>query len=125
MTTVLMQNLVDETLLPVSMGTVVSLRYCMKNSQGEILDNILQAKPVEYLHGSGYILPALEQELTGLRAGDKRQVIINNETSILLDDSFYFDVEIDSVRPATQEELEKGKPARAVTQEECGPDCIC
>jgi FKBP-type peptidyl-prolyl cis-trans isomerase SlyD len=120
-----MQHLVDDTLLPVSMGTVVSLRYCMKNSQGEILDNILQAKPVEYLHGSGYILPALEQELTGLLAGDKKQVTINNETSILLDASFYFDVEIDSVRPATQDEIEKGKPARPVTQEECGPDCIC
>ncbi len=120
-----MQNLADDNLLAVNTDTVVSLRYCMKNSQAEIVDNILQAKPVEYLHGSGYILPALEQELTGLRAGDTKQVVINSETSILLDASFYFDVEIDSVRPATQDEMEKGKPARPVAQEECGPDCIC
>ncbi len=106
-------------------NTVVSLRYRMKNSQGDVLEDILQSKPVEYLHGSGVILPALEADLIGLRPGDRKLVVISNATSFQLDASFYFDVVIDDVRIATEYEIKKGKPVKEEAKEECGPDCIC
>jgi len=111
--------------MQVCSNAVVSLRYRMKNSQGDVLEDILQSKPVEYLHGSGGILPALEADLIGLQPGDKKLVVISNATSFQLDASFYFDVVIDDVRVATEEEIKKGKPAKEDMKEECGPDCIC
>lgn len=111
--------------MQVGSNTVVSLRYRMKNSTGDVLEDILPGKPVEYLHGSGVILPALEAKLVGLKAGDEKRICISHETSFQLDTSFYFDVVIDEVRPATEEELKNGKPAKAQLEEDCGPGCIC
>ena len=111
--------------MQVGPNTVVSLRYRMKNSAGDVLEDTLNAQPVEYLHGRGTILPVLEAGLAGLGAGDTTRVSISHETSFQLDASFYFDVVIDNVRPATEEELATGKPAKAAAEEECGPGCIC
>src|SRR4051812_5496686 len=105
--------------------TVVSLRYCMKNSNGDVLQDILDSAPVEYLHGGGGIMPALEECLYGLHAGDKKKVAISNQMDAQLDSQFYFDVVIDAVRPATDEEIAKGKPVKANIAEVCGPDCAC
>jgi FKBP-type peptidyl-prolyl cis-trans isomerase SlyD len=111
--------------MQVGYNAVVSLRYCMKNSAGEVLEDKLHSAPVEYIHGSGNILPALEANLTGLLPGDQKRVVISNETSSQLDSSFYFDLVIDGVRPATEEELIKGVPTKLGTKDDCGPGCIC
>ncbi len=105
--------------------TIVSLRYCMKNSKGDVLENRLQLSPVEYLHGGGGIMPALEQSLLGLQPGETKLVTINNSMDFQLDDTFYFDVVIDDVREATHEEILRGKPIKSIMQDDCGPDCIC
>lgn len=99
----------------------------MKNSNGDVLENRMTAKPVEYLHGSGNIMPALENGLTGLEAGCTTCVTISNQVDIQLDSSFHFDVIIDNVRLATEEEILKGKPVKMVKEEtgECAADCIC
>ena len=78
-------------------NTAVSLRYVMKNNKGEILENILESKPVQYLHGSENILPQLEASLNGLKKGDTTSLSITDENEI-----FYFDVTIDDVRLATE-----------------------
>lgn len=105
--------------------TVVALRYCMKNSKGEVLENILGAAPVEYLHGGGNIMPALEASLTGLIAGTVKKVSISGDNDAQLTASYYFDVIIDNVRPATDEEIAMGKPAQPKKENECGPGCCC
>jgi FKBP-type peptidyl-prolyl cis-trans isomerase SlyD len=97
----------------------------MKNSKGDILENRLQAKPVEYLHGSDNILPALQCSLTGLLPGAQASISISNKQGLLLDDDFYFDVVIDGVRPATEDEIKKGKPVKVEIKEDCGDDCDC
>ncbi|HWB28326.1 MAG TPA: FKBP-type peptidyl-prolyl cis-trans isomerase [Chitinophagaceae bacterium] len=112
-------------MMEVAENTVVSLRYCMKNSQGEVLENRLNAAPVKYLHGSKSIMPALQQGLTGMKAGDKTYLTISNEMDFRLDTSFYFDVVIDAVRIATDEEIKLGKPVNDLKKEDCGPDCAC
>ncbi len=97
----------------------------MKNSAGDVLQNILGDKPVEYLHGCGSIMPVLEDSLKGLKAGEKASVTISNSLDIQLDSHFYFEVVIDNVRLATDEEIKKGKPVKAEANDECGPDCNC
>ena len=94
--------------------TIVSLRYIMKNNDGEEIENTLAGPAVKYLHGSGNILPQIEASLKGLKTGDKKSIVLQ------LPDTFHFDVEIDDVHMATQDEIKSGKPAIV---NDCGPDC--
>lgn len=95
---------------------VVSLRYVMKNTEGEEIENTMTGSPIHYVHGAGKILPQLEILLEGLKAGDKKSL------SIDLPETFYFDIEIDQIRIATPEEIEAGSP---ILRNDCGPDCCC
>lgn len=111
--------------MQVAQNTVVALRYCMKNSNGDILENRLAGSPVEYLHGSTDIMPALQKNLEGLKPGSVRKVKISGEHDAQLDGSYQFDVIIDDVRMATQEEVALGKPLKPIVQNDCGPGCCC
>lgn len=95
---------------------VVSLRYIMKNDAGDVLDNTMTGPAVQYVHGSGKILPQLEAMLEGLKIGDKQSILVE------LPDRFHFAIEINNVRAATPEEIRAGVP---VAVDECGPDCCC
>jgi FKBP-type peptidyl-prolyl cis-trans isomerase 2 len=101
--------------LQIKEKTIVSIRYTIKNNQGEEIENTIAGPPVEYLHGSGNILPQLEASLAGLKSGDKKSITIE------IPEAFSFDIEIDDVRTATEDEIESGKPAKV----NCGPDCCC
>ena len=96
--------------------TVVSLRYSIKNREGEEIENTFSGPAVQYVHGSGKILPQLERLLTGLTTGDKKEIVLE------LPDTFYFQVEIDDIRIATPEEMEAGNPTET---NDCGPGCCC
>jgi len=98
--------------------TVVSLRYIMTNKEGELLENTLSGPPVQYLHGSGKILPQLESLLTGLRTGDQKKIRVE------VPDTFYFDVQIDDIRMATEDEILSGNPTMT-DNNCCGPGCDC
>jgi hypothetical protein len=99
----------------------------MRNGRGEVLEDITEGSPAAYLHGSGNILPVLEEQLDGLSAGDSKQIIVSGDTGFEgMDDAFSFDVVIDFVRPATDEEISLGRPKEeGEDKEDCGPDCIC
>ena len=58
---------------------VVSMSYCLNDTQGEELDRADADKPLDYLHGSGNIVPGLESALEGLKVGDKKDVTVNPE----------------------------------------------
>ena len=98
--------------------TVVSLRYIMKDSNGEIIEDTINSKPTDYLHGSGNILPSLESLLEGLAAGTKKSFTIHPEQ---LTNPLHFEVIVDEVREATAEEIRTGRPGK----KECGPGCCC
>src|SRR5579859_4720268 len=55
-------------------GEVVSLAYTLKLANGEIIDYSEAEDPLEYLHGAENIIPALEEQLTGLHVGDEKSV---------------------------------------------------
>jgi FKBP-type peptidyl-prolyl cis-trans isomerase SlyD len=55
----------------VKMGRVVLLDYMVRIGTGQVVETSTGKAPIEYLHGAGQILPALERALEGLREGDQ------------------------------------------------------
>ncbi|HET6769063.1 MAG TPA: FKBP-type peptidyl-prolyl cis-trans isomerase [Chitinophagaceae bacterium] len=102
----------------VKKDTIVSLRYVMKGNDGEIIEDTMNEKAVEYLHGGGNVLPSLESALEGLPVGTQKSFTVHDEQ---LTHPLHFDVVIDEIREATTEEIKSGKPGN----EGCGPGCCC
>jgi FKBP-type peptidyl-prolyl cis-trans isomerase SlyD len=59
--------------------TVASFNYTLTNDAGEVLDSSQGREPLAYLHGKGNIVPGLEKEMTGKKAGDKFNVKVKPE----------------------------------------------
>ena len=108
--------------MEIKSNTVVSMRYIMKTNKGEVLEDNTNAEPIEYVHGSGSILPSLESSLNGLTPGQTKSIFISDKR---LTGTFNIHVVIDDVRAATNEEIESGKPLRQLQNKECGPGCCC
>lgn len=102
---------------------VVSIRYIMKNSRGEILEDIMNNDPVNYLHGSPAILPLLQAQMEGLKTGDIKTVNLNASQG-LTDEDFIFEVIVDEVREALPEEILLGYPVK-INLAKCKSDCNC
>ena len=62
--------------MSIAQDQVVSIHYTLKDDAGEIIDSSPEGEPLAYLHGHGNLIPGLERELTGKRAGDKLQVTV-------------------------------------------------
>lgn len=98
----------------------ISIRYTLKNSQGDTLEDNLRGTPITYQHGTGKILRALETNLEGLREGS-----VKSFTAALEDaGQFQFHVVVDRIsdvpwqeNPTLQEKQTDG--------EDCGPGCKC
>lgn len=52
-------------------GNVVLMEYLVRLGTGQVVETTGGKGPIEYLHGSGQILPALERALEGLREGEQ------------------------------------------------------
>jgi len=59
-------------------GSKVSIHYTL-TVDDEIIDSSEGHEPLEYEHGTGEIVPGLENALIGLMAGDKRNVVVTPE----------------------------------------------
>src|SRR5260370_42575990 len=55
----------------VKYGRVVLLDYLVRLATGQVVETSSAKGPIEYLHGSGQILPALERALEGLSEGQQ------------------------------------------------------
>lgn len=53
---------------------VVSMHYKLTDATGQLLDSSEGSDPLNYLHGSGNIIPGLERALVGKVEGDSLQV---------------------------------------------------
>ena len=103
--------------MEVKSNTVVSLRFVMKDALGEVVQDNMNMKPVQYVHGSGTILPALESAVEGLKIHERKSFSIYDER---LGGTFYFDVFIDDVTENSPLAKTPG-----VSTEDCGPGCCC
>jgi FKBP-type peptidyl-prolyl cis-trans isomerase SlyD len=55
----------------VKIGRVILLDYMVRIATGRVVETSSGKAPIEYLHGAGQILPALERALEGLREGEQ------------------------------------------------------
>lgn len=110
-------------MIAVGKDTVVAFRYIMKNGKGETLEDKITTEPVNYLQGTSSIQPLLQKQMEGLKPGDKKSVYLFSSAGLTTDD-FVFDVIIDNVRLATEEEKLLGYPLQ-VTTEKCEINCTC
>ncbi len=106
--------------MKIAKHTVVSLRYVMKNDQGEMLETTMDKLPVDYVHGSGKIIPMLEGYLEGMECGQQKSFSLAADPDSGLGEKIHFDIVIDQVRSATPQESASGEPDKA-----CGPGCRC
>ncbi len=62
----------------VDTGMIVSIDYDV-TVDGEVVETTSEDAPVDYMHGSGKLLPALEQALYHMREGERRSFILTPE----------------------------------------------
>src|ERR1700754_1527222 len=103
--------------------TIVSLRYTVKNGNGDLIDSNMNGEPVHYLHGSERFIPELNEAITGLKAGDKKAITISNPGEANISANLLIEVVIDDVRTATSEELQTGKYIEPSANGCCGTGC--
>jgi len=109
--------------MQIEKNSIVSIRYIMQNSKGEVLENTMDLDPVSYLHGSSAIEPLLQAQLEGLIRGNKKQVYLRAASGLVSED-FIFDVIVDDVRTASEAEILLGYPVRLAASR-CDYDCDC
>lgn len=65
--------------MQIAKNTVVSIDYTLTDASGAVLDSSRGSQPLDYLHGSGNIIPGLEEALEGRTAGDTLKVVVPPE----------------------------------------------
>ncbi|MFP2768555.1 FKBP-type peptidyl-prolyl cis-trans isomerase [Oceanisphaera sp. KMM 10153] len=65
--------------MKVSENSVVTLDFTVTNINGDILDSTEGKQPLEYLHGTGYLVSGLEAVLNDKVVGDDFDVTLNPE----------------------------------------------
>lgn len=94
-------------LLDIDEDRVVGLHYRLMNGFGELIDGSQGDLPLVYMHNTNALLPSLERELTGHRAGDALEVTIYPEDGYgYSDESLIQDWPLEAVK----ERLPDGMP---------------
>ena len=65
--------------MTISKDKNVSIEYTLKLDDESVVDTNVDSEPLKYVHGSGQLLPALESELEGMKAGEIKQVVLKAE----------------------------------------------
>jgi FKBP-type peptidyl-prolyl cis-trans isomerase SlyD len=64
---------------PIEAGSRVSIEYTLTLDDGSTADSNVGQEPLVYTQGQDQILPALEEALAGLKAGDTKKVNLSPE----------------------------------------------
>ena len=57
----------------------VSIHYTLKDETGQIIDSSRDRGPLEFIHGTGQIIPGVEKALEGRKAGEEFTVVVEPE----------------------------------------------
>lgn len=97
------------------MSRVVSFHYKLTNPAGKVLDESKGRGPITFMEGAGQIIPGLEKQLTPLKKGDKKVILVpaaeaygTTGSHPLAGVDLNFDIEITGAREATAEEISHG-----------------
>lgn len=65
--------------MQIEKDAIVYFHYTLSGAEGNVFETSTHSHPMAYLHGQGNILPALEAEMEGKKAGDHFQVTLTPE----------------------------------------------
>ena len=60
-------------------GVMVILDFTLKNPEGKVLETSKGGEPLKYVHGQKMMIPGLERELTGMKVGAEKHVVVKPE----------------------------------------------
>lgn len=60
-------------------NSVVVLHFAVTDDKGELIDDTRDSQPLEFIMGSGYLVPGLEAELEGMAVGQNFDVNVEPE----------------------------------------------
>jgi FKBP-type peptidyl-prolyl cis-trans isomerase SlyD len=60
-------------------GSTVQIEYTLKDDKGKVLESNKGQPPLTYTHGRQQIIPGLERALSGMQAGQEKQVVVKPE----------------------------------------------
>lgn len=65
------------TKVGIKKGDTVSMRYVLRDDDGEIIDSNDGEEDLVYVHGKQQIVIGLERELTGMKVGESKSVTVS------------------------------------------------
>ena len=96
----------------IAKGSKVKLHYTL-TVDGQVVDSSREIEPLEFESGSGHIIPGLDEALQGLKAGDKKVVVVPPEKA-------YGPMEDEAIQKVPKSAFEGGddlQPGMVVTGE--------
>ncbi len=103
--------------MEIKKDSVVAIDYTLKNDKGDVIDTSKDMGPLEYIHGYGNLIPGLEKELEGKKAGDKLTVSIKPEDA-------YGEVSEELIIEVPRANFEVDAPIEVGMQFEAGPRIV-
>lgn len=67
-----------EDAMVIESGKTVTLHYTL-TVDGKVVESTNEGGPFEYVHGQRALLSGFEKQLDGLKAGDKRQIVVQSD----------------------------------------------
>ncbi|WP_286234871.1 FKBP-type peptidyl-prolyl cis-trans isomerase [Thalassotalea sediminis] len=67
--------------MKIAPNKVVILHYAVSDSEDTLIDSSYDHQPLAVIHGTGYLIPGLEEALTDHKAGDKFEVEVAAENA--------------------------------------------
>jgi len=69
----------SQVVMQITKNSVVSFHYTLNDADGKTLDSSAGREAFAYIHGGGMIVPGLEEQLEGKKAGDQLQAVVAPE----------------------------------------------
>lgn len=96
---------------------VVQIHYTLANDNNEVMDSSREREPLAYIHGIGQLVPGLENELNGKKAGESFKAAIKPEDAYGMQDDNLIAKVAKSGFTGGSNELEVGMQVQVETQE--------
>ena len=79
-------------------GDFVYIEYTLKLEDGSVVDSNVGSDPMNFIHGKGQIVPGLEKQLTGMKKGENKHVVVKPEDG-------YGKIRKDAIREVPREKI--------------------
>jgi FKBP-type peptidyl-prolyl cis-trans isomerase SlyD len=90
-------------------GMLVSLQYTLSGEDGKMIESNRDKEPLGYVQGQHMVIPGLEKELTGMKVGQEKHVVVKPEDAYgAVDPKRYQEFPQDRIPPEVMKQLKVG-----------------